>query len=102
MSNSLRAFAASALLVASMTGCIGAASAAPAFDRLAINNASPTTIESVQWRGWGWGAPVAGGIVAGALLGSALAAPYYYGQDAGSRSMPPMQARATSIICDGV
>ncbi len=83
MSNSLRAFAASALLVASMTGCIGAASAAPAFDRLAINNASPSTIEPVQSRGWGWGwgwgAPVAGGIVAGALLGSALAAPYYYG-----------------------
>jgi len=30
--------------------------------------------------GWGWGAPaVAGGVLAGALLGSALAAPYYYG-----------------------
>jgi hypothetical protein len=30
-------------------------------------------------RGWGWGpGPVVGGFVAGALVGSALAAPYYY------------------------
>jgi hypothetical protein len=81
MSTSLRTLAGSILLVASMTGCVGTASAAPAVDRLAIKNAFPSTIESVQWRGggWGWGAPLAGGFVAGALLGSALAAPYYYG-----------------------
>jgi hypothetical protein len=83
MSTSLKTLAASALLVASMTGFVGTASAAPAIDRLAIKNASPSTIESVQWRGWGWGwgwgAPVAGAIVAGAVIGSALAAPYYYG-----------------------
>jgi hypothetical protein len=81
MSTSLRTLAASTLLVASMIGCVGTASAAPVVDRLAIKNASPSTIELVQWRGggWGWGAPVAGALVAGALLGGALAAPYYYG-----------------------
>jgi hypothetical protein len=79
MSTSLRTLAASTLLVASMTGYLGTASAAPVIDHLAFKNASPGTIEFVQWRGgWGWGAPVAGGFVAGALLGGALAAPYYY------------------------
>jgi hypothetical protein len=49
------------------------------YRRLAIKNASPSMIESVQW-GWGWAAPaVAGGVVAGAVIGSALARPYYYG-----------------------
>lgn len=33
-----------------------------------------------QWRGgWGWGpGPFIGGLAAGALIGGALAAPYYY------------------------
>ena len=30
-------------------------------------------------RGWGWGAPVVGGLAAGAIVGGALAAPYYAG-----------------------
>src|SRR5271166_6410199 len=79
---SLRTLGPSILLVASVTGCGDAASAAPVIDRLAFKNASAITIvEFVQWRGgwgWGWGAPAAGGFVAGALVGSALAAPYYY------------------------
>lgn len=84
MSTALRTLAASTLLVAIAAVCAGAASAVPVVDRLAIENAPPGTTKFVQWRGggwgWGWGAPaVAGGIVAGALLGSALAAPYYYG-----------------------
>ena len=54
------------------------ASALPVFDALAIRNAAPPTVEEVQWRwGWGWGAPVAAGVVAGSVVGSALAAPYY-------------------------
>jgi hypothetical protein len=81
MSSSLKSFAVSTLLAATMTGYTGAASALPAIDRLAINNASPSSIERVGWGwGWGWGwapAAVAGGVVAGALVGSALAAPYY-------------------------
>ena len=61
MANSLRAFAASALLVASMTGCIDAASAAPAFDRLAIGNASPSTIRAMEGLGRGMGMGCSGG-----------------------------------------
>src|SRR3977135_485444 len=53
MSTSLRTLAGSILLVASRTGCVGTGSAAPAVDRLAIKNASPSTVESVQWRGGG-------------------------------------------------
>ena len=81
MPASLRAFAASALLAASTAGCVGAAMAAPGIDHLTFKNGLPNTIEFAQWRGgwgYGWGAPAAGGFVAGALLGGALAAPYYY------------------------
>jgi hypothetical protein len=70
---SLKSFAVSSVLVANVVGYAGTASALPAVDRLAIKNASPSIIHSVQW-GWGWGraAPaIAGGVVAGA--------PYYYG-----------------------
>jgi len=80
-----RTLAASTLLVATMAGWVPTASAAPVIDHLAIKNASASTIDLVQWRdgmgmGMGMGAPaVAGGVLAGALLGSALAAPYYYG-----------------------
>ena len=54
----------------------------PVLNALAITNAAPPTVEKVQWRGgwgwgWGWGAPVAAGVVAAALIGGALAAPYY-------------------------
>ena len=79
MATSLKALAVSTLLAAGMTCRVGAASAAPVIDHLAFTNAVPSTIEFAQWRGgWGWGAPAAGGFVAGALLGGALAAPYYY------------------------
>jgi len=61
------------------------ASAMPVADALAIKKAAPAAIESVQWRrGWGWRGGggwggAAAGFVAGAVLGSALTAPYYYG-----------------------
>jgi len=84
MSRSLKSFAVSTLAVATIIGHAGSVSASPPIDRLAIKNASSSAIEPIQWRGWGWGwgwaAPaVAGGVLAGALVGSALAAPYYYG-----------------------
>jgi hypothetical protein len=61
-----------------------AASAMPA--NLALKNAAPGAVETVRWGGgwhggwrgggWGWGL---GGFAAGAIIGSAIAAPYYYG-----------------------
>ncbi len=66
--------AALAVLAASLGAGIASfasvASALPVLDALAIRNAAPPTVEEVQWRGgwgWGWGAPVAAGVVAGAL-----------------------------------
>jgi len=60
------------------------ASAMPA--NLALKNAAPGAVENVRWGGWhgggwrggawGWGL---GGFAAGAIIGSAIAAPYYYG-----------------------
>lgn len=53
------------------------ASAMPA--NLALKNAAPGAVETVRWRGhggWGWGL---GGFAAGAIIGSAIASPYYYG-----------------------
>jgi hypothetical protein len=68
MTHLLKSFAVSTLLVANLTGYAGTASALPTLDRLAIKNASPSMIESVQWGwGWGWAAPaVAGAVLAGA------------------------------------
>jgi len=43
--------------------------------------ATSSTAEARYWgRGWGWGpGPFWGGLAAGAVVGGALAAPYYYG-----------------------
>jgi hypothetical protein len=37
-----------------------------------------SNVQTVQYRGWGWGAAAVGGLAAGAIIGSALA-PRYYG-----------------------
>jgi BA14K-like protein len=87
MSNQVTRFAAVLLCGAGLAISAGAASAMPAAHALAIKNAAPATVETVRWGGgwhggWrgrgGWGWPL-GGFVAGAAIGSALAAPYYYG-----------------------
>ena len=56
-----------------------------------ITSVATPTAANAQWRhgwgwghhGFGWGAPVAagviGGLAAGAVIGSAFGAPYYYG-----------------------
>ena len=78
MLNPQRKLALAASLGAGIASFATGASALPVFDALAIRNAAPPTVEEVQWRwGWGWGAPVAAGVVAGSVVGSALAAPYY-------------------------
>jgi BA14K-like protein len=76
MLNPLRKLALAASLGAAIASFASVASALPALDPLAIKNAVPPPIEEVQWR-WGWGAPVAAGVVAGTVVGSALAGPYY-------------------------
>lgn len=47
----------------------------PYVDPLAIRNASESDIEMVWGRGVGWG--VGAGFLGGAIVGGALAAPYY-------------------------
>ena len=70
-------FAATIVLTTSMYSFANVASAAPMTGALALKNAAPANIESVQFRRWGWG--VCAGLVAGAIIGGALASPYYYG-----------------------
>jgi hypothetical protein len=78
MSN-LRKLAAALLCSAGLALTAVPASAMPA--NLALKSAAPANVETVRWGwrgggGWGWGL---GGFAAGAIIGSAIAAPYYYG-----------------------
>jgi hypothetical protein len=54
--------------------------------------AAPTDANA-RWRGHGWGAPVAagviGGLAAGALFGSAFGGPYYAGYPYGAYAYGP-------------
>jgi heme A synthase len=79
MLNPLRKLVLAASLGAGIASFASLALALPVLGALAIKNAAPPTlVEEVQWRGrwgWGWGAPVVAGVVAGALVGGALAAP---------------------------
>jgi BA14K-like protein len=94
MSKSRLTLAATAVVAAGIVAFAGAASAMPLAGGLALKQAAPVNVESVQWRGrgggWGggwrgggwrgrgWGGAGAG-FVAGALLGGALVGPGYYG-----------------------
>ncbi|MGB8607518.1 MAG: BA14K family protein [Bradyrhizobium sp.] len=111
MSTSLRILAVSALVATNVAMFTGAAGAAPIGQPLAFIKAVPSTTQSVQWRGgWGWGAPVAGGLIAGAIIGGALAAPYgpgyypgpgYYGGP-GYGPPPGVAYRPPPVEGDGV
>ena len=86
MSNTITKLMAAALVAVVVPSFAGVASAAPAGGALALKNAATSNIETVQWRGrgWGWGGRgwgwgFGGGLAAGAIIGGALAAPYYYG-----------------------
>lgn len=89
MTNSKRILAAALVCAVSIPSLTNVASAMPIGNALALKNAAPAAVETVQWRrgwygggwrrgggGWGWGAAGAG-LVAGAIIGSALTAPYY-------------------------
>jgi hypothetical protein len=74
-----------AAAVASASLFASPAGAAPLSGSLALKNSTATSVETVQWRGrrggnWrggNWIGPAVG-FAAGAAIGSALAAPYYY------------------------
>jgi len=92
MANRWSSLAVAALLAISMPFA-NIASAMPVAGALAhVKSATPTNIETVQWRGggyygggyygrgWygpGWG--LGAGLLGGAIIGGMLAAPYYYG-----------------------
>lgn len=69
-----------AALAAGVVAASNVASAAPFADALAITKATDSNVESVRWgrRGFGWG--LGAGLLGGAIVGGALAAPYYYGE----------------------
>jgi hypothetical protein len=84
MSN-LRKLAAALICSAGIALTATSASAMPAnsaLRSLVLKNAAPGAVENVRWGGhwrgggWGWGL---GGFAAGAIIGSAIASPYYYG-----------------------
>jgi hypothetical protein len=68
--------AAAVLLATGMTSLSSVASAAHVADALAIKNVAPTNVQAAGGGGWGWG--FGAGFVGGALIGGALARPYYY------------------------
>jgi hypothetical protein len=76
MSNHRTMLAAALICGASLALAPNTASAMPASHALALKNAAPGQVETVRWGGWGWGL---GGFAAGAIIGGALASPYYYG-----------------------
>ncbi len=69
-----------AAMLATSLSATGVASAAPIGQPLMAGHAVSGATQQVRWGrgwggGWGWGGP----FVAGAIVGGALAAPYYYG-----------------------
>lgn len=83
MANRFTRLVATIVFVAGMSPFATVASATPMAHGLALKNAVPANAETVQWRrgwgyrgGWGWGG-VGAGFVAGAVIGGALASPYY-------------------------
>ena len=75
MTKRLHTAAIAALLALSMSPVANVARAMPIASARVINNAAPPAIETVQWRGGGWGYDAAAlGAIAGTML-----APYAYG-----------------------
>jgi BA14K-like protein len=110
MSNPKSTLAAALICAAGLAAVAAPAAAMPLTPALALKNAAesaaPGAVETVRYwghggwggrgwgyggwrgRGWGWGAP----FVAGAVIGGALAAPYYYGPGYGAYYGAPYPA----------
>jgi BA14K-like protein len=76
MSKRVLNMSAAAVVAAGAAALSTAASAMPLADALAIKNAAGTDVQQVWGRGFWWG--FGPGFVGGAIVGGALAAPYYY------------------------
>jgi len=81
MLSSIRISAAAALFACASVAIVEPAVAAPIGQPLSIARPAAALTEQVYWRGgWGWGpGAFVGGLAAGAIIGGAIAAPYYYG-----------------------
>jgi hypothetical protein len=71
----MTALMASGLIAAGLVSFMNIAAAAPVVDPLVLKNAAAATsnVETVRWRGRGYG-----GFAAGAIVGGAFASRYYY------------------------
>jgi len=77
MTKRLPAAAIAVLFAMSIMPIADVASAMPMSSARVIKNAAVPAIESVQWRGGGWG--IGAAVLGGAIIGGILAAPYAYG-----------------------
>ena len=79
MKRSFALMSIAAVLAAGIVAVPNVGSAAPFVDALAITKATDSGVETVRWgRRFGWG--LGAGLLGGAIVGGALAAPYYYGE----------------------
>ena len=69
---------AAALIAGGVSSLAGSAGAVPLSASLALRDASPPAVETVRWRGRGWGG-IGFGLAAGAIIGGAIASRSYYG-----------------------
>src|SRR5262245_20013319 len=70
---------AAALIAGGVSSFAGSANAVPLGASLALRDAATPMVETVQWRRWGGWGGFGIGLAAGALIGGALASPYYGG-----------------------
>ena len=69
---------AAAVIAGGVASLAGPANAVPLGASAALRDAATPVVQTVQWRRFGWGG-FGFGLAAGALIGTALASPYYYG-----------------------
>jgi hypothetical protein len=88
MSKRMLNMSVAALLATGVVAAPNVGAAAPLADALAITKATDSRVETVRWgRGFGWG--VGAGLLGGAIVGGALASPYYYGDYSEPYYYPP-------------
>jgi hypothetical protein len=79
MSKRMLNMSVAAVLATGVVAAPNVGAATPFADALAITKATDSNVETARWgRGFGWG--LGAGLIGGAIVGGALAAPYYYGE----------------------